>query len=94
VRFFRLSIFPLLRLSLSISEFLANLLLAIFAFFSKAILSLFGAVIAQFGRQFDENIITVIAELNFLGQFVELKYFIAIQSLSALRIDESNVNAL
>jgi hypothetical protein len=53
--FFRLSIFSLLRLSLFISEFLANLLLAIFAFFSKAILSLFGAVIAQFGRQFDEN---------------------------------------
>jgi hypothetical protein len=26
-----------------------------FFFFSKAILSLFGAVIAQFGRQFDEN---------------------------------------
>jgi hypothetical protein len=25
-------------------------------FFSKAILSLFGAVIAQFGRQFDENV--------------------------------------
>jgi small basic protein len=53
VRFFRLSIFSLLRLSLFISEFLANLLLAIFA---KAILSLFGAVIAQFGRQFDENV--------------------------------------
>jgi hypothetical protein len=65
-----------------------------FFFFSKEILSLFGAVIAQFGRQFDENIITVKAKLNFLGQFVELKYFIAIQSLSALRIDESNVNAL
>jgi hypothetical protein len=30
-------------------------LLAIFAFGGKAILSLFGAVIAQFGRQFDEN---------------------------------------
>jgi hypothetical protein len=56
VRFFRLSIFSLLRLSLSISEFLANLLLAIFAFLVKAILSLFGAVIAQFGRQFDENV--------------------------------------
>jgi hypothetical protein len=56
VRFFRLSIFPLLRLSLFISEFLANLLLAIFFFFSKAILTLFGAVIAQFGRQFDENV--------------------------------------
>jgi hypothetical protein len=27
-----------------------------FAFFSKAILSLFGVVIAQFGRQFDENV--------------------------------------
>jgi hypothetical protein len=31
-------------------------LLAIFAFEDKAILSLFGAVIAQFGRQFDENV--------------------------------------
>jgi hypothetical protein len=55
VRFFRLSIFSLLRLSLSISEFLANLLLAIFAFGGKSILFLFSAVIAQFGRQFDEN---------------------------------------
>jgi hypothetical protein len=27
-----------------------------FFFFSKAILSLFGAVIAQFGRHFDENV--------------------------------------
>jgi hypothetical protein len=27
-----------------------------FFFFSKAILSLLGAVIAQFGRQFDENV--------------------------------------
>jgi hypothetical protein len=46
----------LLRLSLFISEFLANLLLAIFAFGGKSILFLFSAVIAQFGRQFDENV--------------------------------------
>jgi hypothetical protein len=54
--FFRLSIFLSAQAFVVYQRISRQSFVGDFAFFSKAILSLFGAVIAQFGRQFDENV--------------------------------------